>query len=130
MRNFDVILTDAAPAPAGGYSQAIRYGNTIITSGFVGMHPSGMGVVKGGFEAELRQAIYNIQEVLDAAGCTLHDVVRVNVALVEMSRFAEMDHIYREYFHAPLPTRTVVGVKELWGGAQVGMDVWALVRDR
>jgi hypothetical protein len=40
-----------------------------------------------------------------------------------------MERIYGEYFHAPLPTRMVVGVKELWGGAQVGLDAWALVRE-
>lgn len=127
--NVDVILTDTAPLPVGGYSQAIRYGNIVITSGFVGMHASGMGVVRGGLEAELRQAIHNVQEVLAAAGCTLHDVVRVNVALTEISNFPHMDRVYREYFHQPLPTRTVVGVKELYGGAQVGLDVWALIRE-
>ncbi|MEN9936930.1 MAG: hypothetical protein RLZZ387_3509 [Chloroflexota bacterium] len=129
MPNFDVILTDAAPLPAGGFSQAIRYGNTIITSGFVGLHAGG-GIVKGGFEAELRQCIHNIQAVLDAAGCTLHDVIRVNVMLTEMSNFAEMDRVYREYFHAPLPTRSVIGVKELYGGGQVDVEVWAIIRGK
>jgi 2-iminobutanoate/2-iminopropanoate deaminase len=57
----------------------------------------------------------------------LSDVVRVNVSLTEVSRFAEMDRIYREYFTAPYPTRNTIGVKELWGGAQVGLDAWAVL---
>jgi 2-iminobutanoate/2-iminopropanoate deaminase len=126
---FEVILTDAAPVPSSGYSQALRFGNMVVTSGYLGTHPDGSGVVKGGFEAEVRQAISNIKVVLEAAGCSLGDVVRVNVSLTDINKFAEMDRIFREYFTAPYPTRNTIGVKELWGGAQVGFDVWAVKRD-
>jgi 2-iminobutanoate/2-iminopropanoate deaminase len=125
---FEVILTDTAPIPSSGYSQALRFGNMVVTSGYLGTHPDGSGVVKGGFEAEVRQAIVNIKGVLQAAGCSLADVVRVNVSLTDINRFAEMDRIFREYFTAPYPTRNTIGVKELWGGAQVGFDVWAVKR--
>jgi 2-iminobutanoate/2-iminopropanoate deaminase len=100
-----------------------------VTSGYLGTHPDGSGVVKGGFDAEVRQAIGNIKAVLEAAGCSLGDVVRVNVSLTDINQFAEMDRIFREYFTAPYPTRNTIGVKELWGGAQVGFDVWAVRRD-
>jgi 2-iminobutanoate/2-iminopropanoate deaminase len=127
MPAFDVTLTDRAPVPSSGYSQALRWGNMIVTSGYLGTHPDGSGLVKGGFEAEARQALANIQAVLEASGASMADVVRVNVSLTEVSRFAEMDRIYREFFSAPYPTRNTIGVKELWGGAQVGFDVWAVV---
>ena len=126
MSDFEVILSDKAPIPSSGYSQALRFGNMIVTSGYLGTHPDGSGVVKGGFEAEVRQAIGNIRAVLEQAGCSLADVVRVNVSLTEISKFSEMDRIFREYFSAPYPTRNTIGVKELWGGAQVGFDVWAV----
>lgn len=126
---FEVILTDAAPIPSSGYSQALRIGNLIVTSGYLGTHPDGSGVVRGGFEAEVRQALDNIQAVLTAAGCTLRDVIRVNVSLTDIGRFAEMDRIYREYFTPPYPTRNTIGAYQLWGGAQVGFDVWALKRE-
>lgn len=126
MANFEVILTDQAPIPTSGYSQALRMGNLVVTSGYLGTHPDGSGVVRGGFEAEVRQALENIGAVLASAGCSFSDVVRVNVSLTEVSRFAEMDRIFREYFTPPYPTRNTVGVKELWGGAQVGFDVWAI----
>ena len=98
----------------------------MVTSGYLGTHPDGSGVVKGGFEAEVRRSLDNIVAVLAEAGCTTSDVIRVNVSLTEVSRFAEMDAIFREYFTAPYPTRNTIGVKELWGGAQVGFDVWAM----
>ncbi|HLH74755.1 MAG TPA: Rid family detoxifying hydrolase [Chloroflexota bacterium] len=126
---FEPILTDKAPVPTSGYSQAIRAGNLVVTSGYLGTHPDGSGLVTGGFEVELRQAIANIQSVLEASGCSLANVIRVNVSLTEVSRFAEMDRIYREYFKAPYPTRNTIGVKELWGGAQVSLDAWAVIPD-
>jgi 2-iminobutanoate/2-iminopropanoate deaminase len=67
--------------------------------------------------------------VLEQAGCSTADVIRVNVSLTDVNKFAEMDRIYREYFFAPYPTRNTIGVKELWGGAQAGFDVWAMKRD-
>ncbi len=126
MGNFEVILTDKAPVPSSGYSQALKFGNLVVTSGYLGTHPDGSGVVKGGFEAEVRQALSNIKAVLEQAGCSLADVVRVNVSLTDVNQFSEMDLVFREYFTAPYPTRNTIGVKELWGGAQVGFDVWAV----
>lgn len=130
MAPFDVILTGQAPVPTSGYSQAIRHGGLLVTSGYLGTAADGSGLVSGGFAAETRQALDNIQAVLEAAGCALTDVIRVNVSLTDISRFAEMDAIYCEYFSAPYPSRNTIGVKELWGGAQVGFDVWAAVDAR
>jgi 2-iminobutanoate/2-iminopropanoate deaminase len=129
MTDISKILTTKAPIPSSGYSQGLRTGNLLVTSGYLGTHPDGSGVVKGGFEAEVRQALDNIKAVLEAGGASLAGVIRVNVSLTDISRFAEMDAIYREYFKEPYPTRNTVGVKELWGGAQVGFDVWAVVPD-
>ncbi len=129
MTGFSKILTAKAPIPSSGYSQGLRAGNLLVTSGYLGTHPDGSGVVKGGFEAEVRQALENIKAVLEAGGASLAGVIRVNVSLTDIGRFAEMDAIYREYFKEPYPTRNTVGVKELWGGAQVGFDVWAVMPD-
>lgn len=127
MMPLEAILTDQAPVPTSGYSQAVRIGTLVITSGFLGTAPDGSGVVTGGFEAEARQALDNVRAVLAAAGCPLSAVVRVNVSLTDIGRFADMDRIFREYFTPPYPTRNTIGVKELWGGAQIGFDVWAVV---
>lgn len=129
MSSLQVVLTDQAPIPSSGYSQGLRIGNFVVTSGYLGTHPDGSGVVKGGFEAEVRQALTNIKHVLEAAGCTTADVIRINVSLTDINRFADMDRIYKEFFSAPYPTRNTIGVKELWGGAQVGFDVWAIAKE-
>ncbi|MCB0159896.1 MAG: hypothetical protein KDD83_17315 [Caldilineaceae bacterium] len=126
--HVDVILSPAAPVPTSAYSQALRIGDLVVTSGYLGTHPDGSGVVPGGLEAEARQALTNIKHVLEAAGCSMADVIRINVSLTDVNRFANMDRICREFFRAPFPTRNTIGVKELWGGAQVGFDVWAIKR--
>ena len=110
------ILTEAAPVPTSGYSQALRQGNLIVTSGYLGTLPDGSGLISGGFAAETRQALDNIKAVLESAGCSMNDVIRVNVSLTDIKRFADMDAIYCEYFSPPYPTRNTIGVKELWGG--------------
>jgi 2-iminobutanoate/2-iminopropanoate deaminase len=129
MTKLEAILTDKAPLPTTAYSQGLRFGNMLVTSGYLGTAVDGSGVVKGGFEAEVRQALDSIKAVVEAHGITLANVVRVNVSLLDVNRFADMDAIYREYFSEPYPTRNTIGVAELWGGAQVGFDVWAYVPD-
>ncbi len=127
MAQLDVILTEAAPVPTSGYSQALRHGNLLVTSGYLGTAPDGSGLVSGGFEAEARQALDNIRAVLEEADCALSDVIRVNVSLTDIKQFAAMDAIYCEYFSPPYPSRNTIGVRELWGGAQIGFDVWAVL---
>ncbi len=124
-----VIFADKVPIPSSGYSQGLRIGNFIVTSGYLGTRSDGSGVVHGGFEAEVRQALTNIKHVIEASGCTLANVIRINVSLTDVNRFADMDRIYREFFSEPYPTRNTIGVKELWGGAQVGFDVWAIATE-
>ena len=130
MAKFDAVLSNAAPVPSSAYSQALAFGDMLVTSGYLGTHPDGSGVVKGGFEAEVRRALDNITAVLLEAGASWSDVIRVNVSLTDVNRFSEMDRIYSEYVKPPYPTRNTIGVKELWGGAQVGIDVWAVRRGR
>ena len=127
MAHLHIILTEEAPVPTSGYSQALLHGSLLVTSGYLGTARDGSGLVSGGFETETRQALDNIKAVLEEVGCALTDVNRVNVSLTDINRFAEMDVIYCEYFSEPYPTRNTIGVRELWGGAQIGFDVWAVV---
>ncbi|HTC12376.1 MAG TPA: Rid family hydrolase [Acetobacteraceae bacterium] len=126
MADFDVLLSKQAPQPSSAYSQGLAFGDLVVTSGYLGTKPDGSGLIAGGFVAELRQALENVTAVLKEAGCGWADVIRINVSLTDVNRFAEMDRIFREYATAPYPTRNTIGVKELWGGAQVGIDVWAV----
>lgn len=129
MSNKQVILTDDAPIPTSAYSQGLRFGNMLVTSGYLGTKMDGSGIVEGGFEAEVRQALNHIKAVVEANGASMANVVRVNVSLLDTGKFSAMDAIYKEYFSDPYPTRNTIGVAELWGGAQVGFDVWAYIPD-
>ncbi len=124
------VLSPRAPVPSSNYSQAIATGNLLVTSGYLGTHPDGTGIVQGGFEPELRQALDNVTAVLEAAGCTWEHVVRINVSLVDIARFEDMDRVFSEYAVPPYPSRNTIGVKELWGGGQVGIDVIAVLPDK
>ena len=124
------VLSPRAPVPSSNYSQAIATGNLLVTSGYLGTHPDGTGIVQGGFEPELRQALDNVTAVLEAAGCTWEQVVRINVSMVDIARFEDMDRVFSEYAVPPYPSRNTIGVKELWGGGQVGIDVIAVMPDK
>jgi 2-iminobutanoate/2-iminopropanoate deaminase len=126
MAEFDVLLSDRAPAPSSAYSQGLRCRDLVVTSGYLGTKPDGTGLVTGGFEAETRQALDNVSAVLREAGCSWSDVIRVNVSLTDLGKFDDMDRVFREYASPPFPTRNTIGVQALWGNAQVGIDVWAV----
>lgn len=121
-----VVLAEGAPQPGSAYSQARIWDRLVVTSGYLGTDPDGSGLVPGGFEAELRRALDNVTAVLVEAGCGWADVIRINVSLTDVNRFDDMDRIFRDYASPPYPSRNTIGVKELWGGAQVGIDVWAV----
>jgi reactive intermediate/imine deaminase len=105
----------------------IMVGDTLYLSGSTGGDPATSQLVSGGFEAEMRQIMSNMQTVLKEAGLTLADVVSVTGYLVDMADFARYNEIYREYFTTmPLPTRSTVAVRELARGARLEMTMTAV----
>jgi 2-iminobutanoate/2-iminopropanoate deaminase len=101
--------------------------DTLYLSGSTGGDPATSQLVPGGFEAEMRQIMSNMQTVLKEAGLTLADVVSVTGYLVDMADFARYNEIYREYFTTlPLPTRSTVAVRELARGARLEMTMTAV----
>lgn len=124
----EAIVTAAAPPARSCYSQGLRAGELLFTSGFLATHPDGSGLIDGGFDAQVRQALANALAVVEAAGGSARNVVRINVALVDLADFDAMDAAVRERFETPYPTRNTIGVKSLWGGALVGIDLVAVLR--
>ena len=117
---------DYKPTPSP-LSPAILVGNTLYMSGATGGNPTTGQLVSGGFEAEFRQVMANLQTVLKAADLDLTNVVAVTAYLADMSDFARFNEIYREYFTAqPLPTRSTVAVKELARGARIELTMTAV----
>jgi 2-iminobutanoate/2-iminopropanoate deaminase len=122
-----VIHTDKAPKAIGPYSQAIKTDSMVYTAGQLGFEPSTMEIVKGGVEAETRQALTNLKNILEAAGSGLEHVVKTLVFLQDMADFPKMNAIYTEYFPENPPARSTVQVAALPKGALVEIEAVALI---
>ena len=124
------IATTAAPAAIGPYSQAIRIGNTLYTSGQVALDPATGNLISGGIEAQTTQVLANIHAVLTEAGLDFAHVVKTTVFLKDMADFAAMNALYATRF-APegitAPARSTVQVAALPKGALVEIECIAVV---
>ncbi len=122
MTEHHPIHTDEAPAVIGAYSQAIKAGGTLYLSGQIPLDPRTMQMVEGDIDAQIIRVFENLQAVAMAGGGRLSQVVKLNVFLVDMEKFARVNEIMARYFSPPYPARAVVGVASLPRGAQVEMD--------
>ncbi len=117
-----IIQTDAAPAAIGTYSQAVRAGNEVWLSGQIPLDPNTMELVSEDFATQTEQVFRNLAAVCQAAGGSLNDVVKLNIYLVDLAHFAQVNEIMARHFDAPYPARAAIGVAALPKGAQVEMD--------
>jgi len=106
-----VVRTPNAPRPGGVYSQAIVASNLIFVAGQACVNPENNQLEFGDIQSETRRTLQNIRAILEAAGSSLKDVVRVGVFLADMNDFAAMNEVYREFFPEDPPARTTVGVQ-------------------
>ncbi|MHB8390794.1 MAG: RidA family protein [Acidobacteriaceae bacterium] len=122
------IETAKAPAAIGPYSQAIRIGNLVFTSGQIALDPVTGQLVGGGIEAQTRRVLQNLEAVLAAAGLDFSSVVKTTVFLKDMNHFPAMNAIYAEYLQAngiAPPARSTVEVSRLPKDALVEIDTIA-----
>lgn len=117
-----------APKAIGPYSQAIRAGQILYTSGQLGMDPATGNLVDGGVEAETRQALVNLSHILSAAGTDLQSVLKTTVFLRDINDFTKMNGIYAEFFKDQPPARSAVQVAALPKGAAVEIEAVAILR--
>ena len=121
-----IIHTDKAPQAIGPYSQAVRTENMIYTAGQIGLDPATMEIISGGVEAETRQVLTNLKQVLEAANSGLNYVVKTTVFLRDMADFPKMNAIYSEFFPENPPARSAVEVAALPKGVAVEIEAVAL----
>jgi 2-iminobutanoate/2-iminopropanoate deaminase len=121
----EVISTKAAPAAIGPYSQAIKVGNLVYTSGQIPIDPATGNFVEGGIKEQTRQSLSNVKAILEEAGLTMANVVKTTVFMADMNDFADMNAVYAEFFAEPYPARSAVAVKTLPKGALVEIEVVA-----
>ncbi len=122
-----VISTPKAPAAIGPYSQAIRVGNLIYTSGQIPIDPATGAFVEGGIKEQTRQSLTNVKAILEEAGTSMANVIKTTVFMADMADFADMNSVYAEFFSEPFPARSAVAVKTLPKGALVEIEVIAEV---
>lgn len=119
------IVTSAAPAAIGPYSQAIEVNGFVYASGQLPIDPATGAFPEGGVQEQTRQSLLNVKAILEEAGLTLANVVKATVYLADMGDFAAMNEIYSQFFSQPFPARSAVAVKALPKGALVEVEVIA-----
>lgn len=123
----DVLSTTAAPAPIGPYVQGIRAAGTFIfVSGQLGLTPDG-ALAGEDVRAQTRQALRNLQAILQSAGAGLEQVVKTTVFLRSLQDFPAMNEVYAEFFGAQPPARTTVEVSALPREALVEIEAIAVL---
>jgi 2-iminobutanoate/2-iminopropanoate deaminase len=120
------ILTGEAPGALGPYSQGVRAGGLVYTSGQLPLTPSGE-MIRDDVARAARQALENVRAILAAGGATMGDVVKVTVYLTDMGHFATVNGVYAEFFSDPFPARTCVAVARLPLDALLEIEAHAVV---
>ncbi|MCY9517288.1 RidA family protein [Paenibacillus apiarius] len=109
---LEMIATTEAPAAIGPYSQAVKWGDLVFTSGQIALTPEGQ-LAEGGVEEQTHQVFRNLQAVLKEAGTSLDNVIKATVFLKDMNQFAQVNAIYESYFGSHKPARSTVEVARL-----------------
>lgn len=124
---LELIATKNAPGAVGPYSQAIKAGNMIYTSGQLHINPENGELIKGDIQAQTKQSLENVKAILAEGGATLEDVVKVTIFMTDISKFSLVNEIYGEYFSNHKPARSCVGVKELPLGGEIEIEAIAII---
>ena len=122
---MEKIYTPNAPEAIGPYSQAIKVGNMIFTSGQIALTPSGE-FLDGDVKTQTKQVCENLKAVLKEAGADISNVVKTTIFLADINDFNDVNEVYGEYF-SHKPARSTVAVKELPKGAKVEIECIAIL---
>jgi len=125
---MEKILTNAAPAPAGHYSQAIRHDGLVFVSGQLPLDPVSKEVVEGGIEPQMRQVMANISAILEASGSGLDLILKATIYIPDSSYWPEINRVYADCMGDHKPARAVVPCGDLHYGVLVEMEVIAAKR--
>ena len=120
-----IIATSKAPAAIGPYSQAIKVGNFLYTSGQISLDPETMEMVTGSIEIETEKVLQNLEAILMEDGLSLNHVIKTTVYLSDLGDFSKMNQVYENFFSDNKPARACVQVAALPKGAKVEIDAIA-----
>jgi 2-iminobutanoate/2-iminopropanoate deaminase len=121
-----VISTSDAPGAIGPYSQAVKVGGMLFTSGQIALHPESGDLIMDDVQIETHQVMSNLKAVLKEAGMTFENVVKTSIFLQDMDDFAAVNEVYASYFSSDFPARETVQVACLPKKVNVEISMIAL----
>lgn len=124
---MEFVASDKAPKAIGPYSQAVKAGNLLFTSGQVSLDPATSKLVEGDFDAHARRVFENLKVVLETGGAEFKNVVKATVFLKNFGDFQKLNAVYSEYFGSHKPARTTVEVSKLPLDAPLEIDLVAVI---
>jgi 2-iminobutanoate/2-iminopropanoate deaminase len=127
MGTREAISTDAAPAAAGPYSQAIRAGELIFTAGQLGIDPASGELVGDDTAEQAERALANLRAILEAAGSGMDRLVKVTVYLADIGDWPAVNEVYARAVPEPFPARSAFAVRDLPKGARIEIEAVATV---
>ena len=122
-----IISTPKAPAAIGPYSQAVLVNGMLFTSGVIPIDPETNTLVQGDVEAQARQAIGNLKNLIEASGPSMEKVVKTTVFIKDMNDFGKINDIYKEFFTSDFPARSCVEVARLPKDVLIEIEAIAVV---
>jgi len=123
-----VAYTSPGAVSVGPYSHAVESSELVFFSGQTPIDKETGKLKEGGIQEQTRQCFLNLFSILEAAGLTPDEVVKVNVFLTDMNNFKDMNEVYEKQFEAPYPARTTIGVASLPLGADIEIEMIAKKR--
>lgn len=123
--NKEVLFTSQAPAAIGPYSQAVRAGSLLFTSGQIPLDPDSGRIVEGDLATQVRRVMENLQAVLTAADLTFAHVVKATIFVRDMNQFGIVNQVYGEYFPSDPPARSTIQVARLPLDATIEIELVA-----
>jgi 2-iminobutanoate/2-iminopropanoate deaminase len=122
-----IVHTNSAPAAIGPYSQAVKAGNLLFTSGQIALHPENGSMINQDIATETKQVMANLEAVLSAAGTDFSKVIKTVIFLRDLNDFEVVNRVYGSFFDGQFPARETVQVARLPKDAGVEISMVALV---
>jgi 2-iminobutanoate/2-iminopropanoate deaminase len=117
-----VIETSDAPEAIGTYSQGIKSGNLVFTSGQIPLNPETGELINGDFKMEISQVLTNLNAVLKSGGSSLKKAIKLTVFLTDLSYFPQVNEVFSEFFPEDSPARSAVQVSALPMNAKIEIE--------
>ena len=119
------VSTGSAPAAIGPYSQAVECNGVVFVSGQLPVDPM-TGEMPDTPAEQARRALENVRAIVESSGCTMADCVKVTIYLTNLSAFAQVNEVYKEFFAEPYPARSCIEVSAVPKGAMLEIDPIAI----